>query len=210
MPIRSYLPTLTSSSPQFQMAQRNTLTMLLLVGGLMVCTQAFVTPQPASRKLLDTQLVQATKPTEAALGHPSGGSHYGPCIPCKDCTTNNCFSVCQKSCGNPNPPQPIVDGNKCKAYGQAAGTQVAKDACNTAMLYCNGGQKSLTSFFPVTLSQCANIAYGVCQQQATSPWSVSCSPYWSIGYKQCSGSQFWKFYQGEVNDRCNQQVAKIK
>eukprot|EP00878_Enallax_costatus_P000124 GHUV01000164.1.p1 GENE.GHUV01000164.1~~GHUV01000164.1.p1 ORF type:complete len:211 (+),score=46.43 GHUV01000164.1:191-823(+) len=206
--------------------RRNTMFVLLLVAGLLVCTPALAAPQhpqPLSRKLLDTQAVQSTQSTDAADGwfdhaaHEAwdylsgqGGSHHGPCIPCKDCRTNNCFSVCQKSCGNPKPPQPIVNGNKCKAYGQVAGTQVAKDACNTAMLYCNGGQKAFTSFFPVTLSQCANIAYGVCQQQATSPGSASCSPYWSVGYKQCSGTQFWKFYQGEVNDRCNQQVAKIQ
>eukprot|EP00878_Enallax_costatus_P000088 GHUV01000116.1.p1 GENE.GHUV01000116.1~~GHUV01000116.1.p1 ORF type:complete len:212 (+),score=44.59 GHUV01000116.1:194-829(+) len=206
--------------------QHKAVAMLLLVG-LLVCTPALAAqhqPHAVSRKLLDTQSVQSTQSTNAADGWLSNTAHAaweywtgeggsqssnGPCIECQDCTTNNCFSVCQRSCSNPPPPQPIVNGNDCKAYGEIAGVTVAKNACNTAMLYCNGGQRPLTSFFPVTLSQCANIAYGVCQQQATSPWSVSCSSYWSLGYQQCSGSQFWEFYQGEVNDRCNQQVANI-
>lgn len=201
---------------------KHTIALQLLAVAALLCTPTSTAAyQP--RKLLETQSVQAAQSangvdnwvTEAwqyvTGGGSSSSSNPGPCIPCRDCSTNHCYSICQKSCNIPTPPQPIVNGNTCKAYGAAAGAQVANDACSTTMLYCNGGQKNLVgSYFPVTLSQCANIAFGVCQKQATTSSSVSCSKYWALGYQRCTASQFWQFYQGEVNDRCNQKVANIK
>lgn len=206
------------------MVHRQTQALWLVAAAVLLCIPATTAAHQhsslgsQSRKLLDTQTAQTTNTADSWIGdaaraawnYISGSSNGSPCIECKDCTTNNCYSVCQKTCSAPPPPQPIVDGERCKAFGASAGAQVAQDACATAMLYCNGGRKPVGSFFPVTLQQCANIAYGVCQQQATAANAVSCSTYWAFGYKQCTASQFWDFYKGEVDDGCNQKVANIK
>lgn len=132
-----------------------------------------------------------------------------PCIECKDCKgSNHCLSNCARTCAK---PQTVVNGEQCKRYGKDISHQAAKQACDNAMLYCNGGQKTVLGarrYFPVTLGQCANIAYGLCQEHAMNRWRSPCG--WAFhGHRQCNKDAFMKFYTGEVNDRCNQAVAWI-
>lgn len=134
-----------------------------------------------------------------------------PCIECKDCKTNNCYSLCKKSCA---PAPVVVNGEACKGYGDKTGYQVSKEACETAVLYCKGGsQRSglgrARGYFPVTLSQCQNIAYGVCQQRAANYYTAPCRYMWQ-GYQQCTKDQFWEFFRGEINALCNSYSAKIQ
>lgn len=173
--------------------------------------------QTPNRKLLGTDSIQSTNGiigdivdyfADRDSSQSSGGSWpSGPCIECKDCQTNHCFSVCQKSCQS----QPTVDGNACKAYGRQAGDSAASSACQSTQLYCNGGSSSVGSLgaFRVTLTQCQNIAYGVCQQQAGSSWKSPCGYYMTFGYQQCTAQQFMNFYTGEVNSFCQQNVQQI-
>lgn len=187
---------------------------------LVACTclvASAMAAQPAHRKLLGANSIPSTDGIISNIddyfnwddsSSSSGGSlPSGPCIECKDCKTNHCYSVCQKSCQS----QPTVDGNACKAYGRQAGDSAASSACQSAKLYCNGGQKPIGSFgaFPVSLTQCQNIAYGVCQQQAGSAWTSPCGVYMTFGYSKCTAQQFVQFYTGEVNSFCQQKVQQI-
>jgi len=166
---------------------------------------------PGHRKLLgtDSLISNIEDYLSGDSTSSSGGSGpSGPCIQCKDCQTNHCFSVCQQSCQ----PQPTVDGNACKAYGRQAGNSAASSACRTAELYCNGGQQPFGASlggWQVSLTQCQNIAYGVCQQQAGSSWNSPCGWYMTLGYSKCSAQQFMQFYTGEVNSLCQQKVQQI-
>jgi len=67
-------------------------------------------------------------------------------------------------------------------------------------LYCNGGQQKqqlgARRYFPVTLGQCANIAYGLCQERAMNGWMSPCG-YAFRGHKQCSKDNFMSFYTGD-------------
>jgi hypothetical protein len=79
-------------------------------------------------------------------------------------------------------------------------------------LYCNGGQQPIGASFggwQVSLTQCQNIAYGVCQQHAGSAWNSPCGWYMTLGYSKCTAQQFMQFYTGEVNSRCQQNVQQI-
>jgi hypothetical protein len=96
------------------------------------------------------------------------GVRAQPCIPCSACATDNCWRVCQPSCGGISPSQIVVSGDACARAGTAYGPTAASQACSTAMLYCNGGTRpvggALGAIGPVTLSQCSNVAMGTCQQ----------------------------------------------
>lgn len=134
-----------------------------------------------------------------------------PCIDCKDCKgSNHCLSVCAKSCAK---PQTIVNGEQCKRYGRDSSQKAAKLACENTLLYCNGGQQRTSvlgahRYFPVSLGQCANIAYGTCQEHGMTRWRSPCG--WAFGgTRSCNKDTFMKFYTGEINDRCNQAVAWI-
>jgi hypothetical protein len=66
--------------------------------------------------------------------------------------------------------------------------------------YCNGGQKQgmlgAGRAFPVSLGQCANIAFGLCQEQSLNRWTSPCG--WAFnGHKQCNKQQFMDWYNGE-------------
>lgn len=196
--------------------------LFLLATCLLLATATAAPPRHGSRKLLTIDAAQSTQSTDGIVGDivdyfsgggssSSGGGRHR-CIECRDCSTDHCFSVCQQSCsGNLPPIQPIVDGDSCKAYGSQAGTNAASSACQTAKLYCNGGSQPFGALgaFPVTLSQCQNIAFGVCQQTASSAWSSPCGWEMTWGYKSCSASQFNQFYNGEIDSLCKQQVQAI-
>jgi hypothetical protein len=64
-------------------------------------------------------------------------------------------------------------------------------------------------YFPVPLTQCANIAYGTCQNKAMDASASPCGHHFK-GYKQCSGKQFYDFYKGIVNDACHKAVSWIQ
>lgn len=66
-----------------------------------------------------------------------------------------------------------------------------------------------SGYIPVPLSQCANIAFGACQNKAGDQFSSPCGQNFK-GYKQCSGQQFRDFYTGIVNDSCHQAVNWIQ
>lgn len=157
------------------------------------------------------QLTLAAAALLALLAIASGQ----PCIECKDCKTNNCYSVCQKSCPK---AQPTVDGNKCKKFGADKGWQIGKDACGTTQKLCSGGKSGVGAKrrFPVSLTQCENIAYGACQAKAKDAASqlIPLSPCrlqvlgWG-GYQQCSKQQWTEFFNGEVNELCEKAVSVI-
>lgn len=76
--------------------------------------------------------------------------------------------------------------------------------------YCgNPGPGLVTSAFPVSLGQCANIAYGVCQAHAMSAHKSPCGHHFK-GYQQCSGQQFMSFYTNIVNDGCKNAIQWIE
>jgi len=78
------------------------------------------------------------------------------------------------------------------------------------MKYC-GNPTPGTPFtaFPVSLGQCANIAYGVCQAHAMDHKKSPCGHHFK-GYQQCSGQQFMSFYTGVVNDGCHKAIQWIE
>jgi hypothetical protein len=69
-------------------------------------------------------------------------------------------------------------------------------------LYCSGGQQKQMlgsrRYFPVSLGQYANIAYGLCQSQSMDRWKSPCG--WSFnGHKQCNKQAFMEFYTGKCH-----------
>lgn len=57
-----------------------------------------------------------------------------PCIECQYCSTDNCYSHCQKSCTvSSPPPSPAVATNDCEGFGRVAAATVAASACDTAL-----------------------------------------------------------------------------
>lgn len=134
-----------------------------------------------------------------------------PCIECKDCKTNNCFRVCQKSCPK------TVDGNKCRNFGTMSGMKIGRDSCSTAQLFCKGSKSvgvGARRGFQVTLDQCENIAYGACQARAREvaiQWGSPCRAQlqgWG-GFQQCTRQQWTDFFNGEVDELCERAVAAI-
>lgn len=131
-----------------------------------------------------------------------------PCIECKDCTTSNCWRQCKPSCPKG------VNGDDCKRKGQQFGRDVARQACDTTRKFCNGGQKPLaakamsSNIGTVSKRQCANIAYGACQQVAMDRSKSPCGRDFN-GFRQCNARQFMDFYTGEVNDLCLQKAMTI-
>ncbi|KIZ01416.1 hypothetical protein MNEG_6545 [Monoraphidium neglectum] len=141
-----------------------------------------------------------------------------PCIECKDCRTNNCWQNCRPSCPRApviNPNQVIVSGDRCKRAGEQSGPNAARSACETTRRYCNGGRQ--TAFAAprrvglTTLSQCANIALGACQQTANNDraqWHP-CGRELQRGLNQCSAQQFRQFFEGETRDLCTDSSRSI-
>lgn len=83
----------------------------------------------------------------------------------------------------------------------------------TLQKYCEGptyetAMTAAAAQAMVSLTQCENIAYGVCQSTSTDSSKSPCG-YAFSGYQQCDGSQFMSFYQGEVNELCERQVQDI-
>lgn len=133
-----------------------------------------------------------------------------PCIPCRDCRTNHCYRHCKPEC-------PIkVDGNKCRRLGQQYGKDASRQACSTTEKFCNGGQPVAKAALKsggigrVTLDQCANIAYGACQQVALAPVTSSCPRSLALGFRQCSARDFNQFYRGEIDEYCYKLAKAIK
>jgi hypothetical protein len=97
------------------------------------------------------------------------------------------------------------------------GRQASKSACETTKTYCNGGKPPGTRTFggigQVSLPQCANIAFGRCQQVAMDPINLTgpnsaCGHSLMHGFRQCNRQQFRSFYEGEVNELCYNLVSK--
>lgn len=164
------------------------------------------------------QAAQATQAAQAAQGNDvsvsysySSGGGGGPCIECKDCSTSNCWSVCQQSCSGSSWWSWIpVDGNWCKAIGASAAQTASAKACKTALTFCNGGSRPLGALgaFVIPLSQCGNVAVGRCEQVGLDQWRSPCG-YAFNGVAQCSGSQFRQFYSGEITGECRNQLAGL-
>lgn len=75
--------------------------------------------------------------------------------------------------------------------------------------YCSNPPQQSVGAIHVSLGQCANIAYGVCQAHAMDPKQSPCGHHFK-GYQQCSGQQFMQFYTGIVNDGCKQAIQWIE
>lgn len=126
-----------------------------------------------------------------------------PCIPCRDCRTNNCYRQCKAEC-------PVkVDGDRCRRLGRDYGRDAAAKACKTTEQFCNGGTQPIAArsarsggIGRVTLQQCANIAYGACQQVALDPSKSPCGRSLTFGFRQCNAQRFTDFYRGEVDEYC--------
>jgi len=106
----------------------------------------------------------------------------------------------------------VVNGEECKRYGKDVAWKVSKEPCDTTLPFCNGGQQKQMlgsrRYFPVSLGQCTDIAYGLCQERAMNGWMSPCG-YAFRDHKQCSKDNFMSFYTGEVNERCNKAVQWI-
>jgi hypothetical protein len=61
------------------------------------------------------------------------------------------------------------------------------------------------------LPQCANIAFGACQQRANDAysWGNPCRDALRSGYAQCSAQQFRQFYEGETRDLCYNNAKSV-
>lgn len=104
----------------------------------------------------------------------------------------------------PIPPKCISGSDLLKTPAYA--TACVHRPANLPQLYCNGGQQRTSAlgarrYFPVSLGQCANIAYGTCQEHGMTRWR---SPCWYAfnGYRSCNKEAFMKFYTGERGHRC--------
>jgi hypothetical protein len=132
-----------------------------------------------------------------------------PCIPCRDCRTNNCFRQCKAEC----PVQ--VNGDECRRLGRQYGRDAAANACRTTEQFCNGGTQpvatraSRSSIGRVPLQQCANIAYGACQEVALNPRTSPCGSRLTNGFRQCNAARFQDFYRGEIDEYCYRLAAAI-
>jgi hypothetical protein len=125
------------------------------------------------------------------------------CIKCSDCNGNSgCLSMCKKEC------QVTVNVEDCKRYGVQAGKDAATEGCDLAKSYCDVGIMPRSYMPPpyVTLEQCGNAAYGVCQNTARDKNYSPCA-YMFNGAGKCTKESFWEFY-GKVTDAsCNQKSA---
>lgn len=128
-----------------------------------------------------------------------------PCIPCKECKTNNCFSKCKQTC------PATVNIEKCKSYGADQGRMIGKGACDTVQSYCKQRTVAKKRAGRVTFEQCANIAFGVCQTESRkSAAAGACKdPLSGKGYGVCTKAQWEEFFNGEVDELCQNAVLKI-
>lgn len=124
------------------------------------------------------------------------------CIECKDCKGSAaCMSMCKQSCA------PTVNIEVCKGYGVQAGKDAATFACDLSRTYCgNLVEPRRLGAQRVTLQQCGNAAYGVCQSTANDPKQSPCGNMFN-GAAKCSKAEFQKFYNAIVDEQCNQKVA---
>jgi hypothetical protein len=109
--------------------------------------------------------------------------------------------MCSKEC------TVTVNVETCKNYGVQAGKDAAKEGCDLAQVYCQSLMMPRSYVPPpyVTLQQCGNAAYGVCQSTARGSGSP-CS-YMFNGSGKCTKEQFWEFY-GKVTDAsCNEKAS---
>ncbi|WIA12677.1 hypothetical protein OEZ85_006318 [Tetradesmus obliquus] len=134
-----------------------------------------------------------------------------PCIECKDCQgMQSCYQVCKQTCPKAPPAGNTVNGQLCEGYGALASGPEAQKACDLTMKYCSNAPPGLSvGAFPVSLGQCANIAYGVCQAHALDHHKSPCGHHFK-GYQQCSGQQFMGFYSNIVNDGCRNAIQWIQ
>jgi hypothetical protein len=130
-----------------------------------------------------------------------------PCIECSKCNgSNSCLANCKREC--PKPPV-TVSVETCKGYGEGAGRDSAKFACDLTLQFCNANKIQPRSYIPpprVTLQQCGNVAYGVCQSWAQDNKKSPCGREFN-GVASCSKGDFQGFYNGIVDEQCNQKAA---
>ncbi|KAF6247043.1 hypothetical protein COO60DRAFT_1192727 [Scenedesmus sp. NREL 46B-D3] len=128
----------------------------------------------------------------------------GPCIECRDCRTNNCQRVCQRSC------QPAgVNIETCKRIGREIGGKIGVDACGTTKKYCGGGRSfGGSQRKKVSLQQCQNIAFGTCQNRAREAALLQGGCMFAFnGFQQCNRQQWAGFFNPEVDELCANAVA---
>jgi hypothetical protein len=107
----------------------------------------------------------------------------------------------------------IASGDACRSAGRHAGAGAARDACASARASCRGGPLMTSSgpsrgIGPVSLPQCANIAYGSCQQAAD--WrKAPCAGELRNGAGRCSPSEFGSYYDAAMASSCYAAAAGI-
>lgn len=128
----------------------------------------------------------------------------GPCIECRDCRTNNCLSVCQRSCKPAG-----VNIETCKRIGREVGGQIGIDACGTTKKFCGGGRSfGSPQRKRVSLQQCQNIAFGTCQNRAREAARLAGGCLFAFnGFNQCNRQQWADFFNPEVDELCANAVA---
>jgi len=88
------------------------------------------------------------------------------------------------------------------------GEDSAKFACDLTLKYCDA-LIAPRSYMPqprVSLQQCGNAAYGVCQAFTLDANKSPCGKAFN-GIAKCSKTEFAKFYNGVAEEQCNQKAA---
>ncbi|KAI8465585.1 MAG: hypothetical protein J3K34DRAFT_436564 [Monoraphidium minutum] len=115
-----------------------------------------------------------------------------------------CLASARRGAAQLSPNNFITSGDTCRNAGASAGYSAASQACSAARARCGGGVFGSApggSIGAVSLGQCANIAYGSCQQYAD-PWSSPCRSEMSSGSGRCSGSEFQSYYRAAAQSAC--------
>jgi hypothetical protein len=139
--------------------------------------------------------------------HNHHNEQGGKCMECKNCRSNDnwCYANCKRDCGG-------IDIEKCKRYGQDVGYNAAKTACELTTTFCKQMQRSFGApqRSKVSLAQCGNAAYGVCQNMASDRNKSPCGWAFDRGMYNCDKERFWAFYGPVAESECNAATAKFQ
>lgn len=141
---------------------------------------------------------------EQCKRYGTDSSHTAAKQACDNALVSEAVVHVHTSTPGPIPPKCISGSDLLETPADSLHVHVHRPA-NLPQLYCNGGQQRISvlgarRYFPVSLGQCANIAYGTCQEHGMTRWR---SPCWYAfnGYRSCNKDAFMKFYTGERGHR---------
>ncbi|KAI8466194.1 MAG: hypothetical protein J3K34DRAFT_434580 [Monoraphidium minutum] len=132
-----------------------------------------------------------------------------PCSQCSLCRDPECWRTCSVYC----PPTPdkvqVGRGSNCMDRGGQQGPSASRAACRRAISECsmdNQGSGAVLgaadAIGAVSLTQCAKIAMGSCQQAAGETAPDECQDAGANGYDSCNAERFRTIFHTRAAEIC--------